>query len=93
MSFDIFVLDTSPTGHLMRFLELPHLVREWLRAFFRLSHEIQGRGSLGRGGGKGPRPFEKCAKNPRGPLLILRKTQVRQRHHCRAHGPAGTFAS
>ena len=40
--FDIFVLDTSPTGHLMRFLELPHLVREWLRAFFRLLMKYKG---------------------------------------------------
>ena len=40
--FDIFVLDTSPTGHLLRFLELPHLVREWLRVFFRLLMKYKG---------------------------------------------------
>ena len=40
--YDIFVLDTSPTGHLLRFLELPHLVREWLRAFFRLLMKYKG---------------------------------------------------
>jgi len=40
--FDIFVLDTSPTGHLLRFLELPHLVREWLKAFFRLLLKYKG---------------------------------------------------
>jgi arsenite-transporting ATPase len=41
-AFDIFVLDTSPTGHLLRFLELPDLVREWLRAFFRLLLKYKG---------------------------------------------------
>ena len=40
--YDIFVLDTSPTGHLMRFLELPQLVKEWLRAFFRLLMKYKG---------------------------------------------------
>jgi len=40
--FDIFVLDTSPTGHLLRFLELPHLVRQWLKAFFRLLMKYRG---------------------------------------------------
>ena len=40
--FDIFVLDTSPTGHLLRFLELPHLIREWLQAFFRLLLKYKG---------------------------------------------------
>jgi arsenite-transporting ATPase len=41
-AFDIFVLDTSPTGHLLRFLELPDLVREWLRAFFKLLLKYKG---------------------------------------------------
>ncbi len=40
--FDIFVLDTSPTGHLIRFLELPLMVREWLKAFFRLLLKYRG---------------------------------------------------
>ena len=40
--FDIFVLDTSPTGHLLRFLELPEIVREWLKAFFRLLLKYKG---------------------------------------------------
>jgi arsenite/tail-anchored protein-transporting ATPase len=40
--YDIFVLDTSPTGHFMRFLELPQLVREWLRVFFRLLMKYKG---------------------------------------------------
>ena len=34
--YDLFVLDTSPTGHLLRFLELPSLVRDWLRTTFKL---------------------------------------------------------
>ncbi len=41
-AFDIFVLDTSPTGHLLRFLELPDLVRRWLRVFFRLLMKYKG---------------------------------------------------
>lgn len=41
-TFDMFVLDTSPTGHLLRFLELPQLVREWLQAFFRLLLKYKG---------------------------------------------------
>lgn len=28
--FDIFVLDTAPTGHLIRFLEMPDIARNWL---------------------------------------------------------------
>ena len=40
--FDIFVLDTSPTGHLIRFLELPDIVRQWLNAFFRLLLKYKG---------------------------------------------------
>jgi len=40
--FDIFVLDTSPTGHLLRFLELPDMVREWLNAFFKLLLKYKG---------------------------------------------------
>jgi len=40
--FDLFVLDTSPTGHLLRFLELPDMVREWLNAFFRLLLKYKG---------------------------------------------------
>ncbi|MDP3023947.1 MAG: ArsA family ATPase [candidate division Zixibacteria bacterium] len=34
--YDLFVLDTSPTGHLLRFLELPSLLLDWLRAIFKL---------------------------------------------------------
>ncbi|HZY31240.1 MAG TPA: ArsA family ATPase, partial [Candidatus Methylomirabilis sp.] len=33
---DLFVLDTAPTGHLLRFLEMPELIEEWLRTFFGL---------------------------------------------------------
>lgn len=40
--FNLFILDTSPTGHLLRFLELPDMVREWLKAFFRLLLKYKG---------------------------------------------------
>jgi arsenite-transporting ATPase len=35
-SYDLFVLDCAPTGHLIRLLELPELIHEWLKAFFNL---------------------------------------------------------
>ena len=35
-SYDLFVLDCAPTGHLIRLLELPELIHEWLKAFFSL---------------------------------------------------------
>jgi arsenite-transporting ATPase len=41
-AFDMFVLDTSPTGHLLRFLELPSLIRDWLKSFFRLLLKYRG---------------------------------------------------
>jgi len=34
--FDLFVLDTAPTGHLIRFLEMPELIEKWLKTFFSL---------------------------------------------------------
>jgi arsenite-transporting ATPase len=33
---DCVIFDTAPTGHFVRFLELPPLVREWLKAIFQL---------------------------------------------------------
>jgi arsenite-transporting ATPase len=35
-SYDLFVLDCAPTGHLIRLLELPELIHEWLKSFFSL---------------------------------------------------------
>lgn len=35
-NYDLFVLDCAPTGHLIRLLELPELINEWLKAFFNL---------------------------------------------------------
>ena len=34
--YDYFVLDTAPTGHLLRFLEMPQLIEQWLKTFFTL---------------------------------------------------------
>jgi len=34
--YDMFVCDTAPTGHLIRLLELPALVQQWLGVFFGL---------------------------------------------------------
>lgn len=33
-SYDLFVLDCAATGHLIRLLELPALIDDWLKAFF-----------------------------------------------------------
>ena len=35
-SYDLFVLDCAATGHLIRLLELPELINEWLKAFFNI---------------------------------------------------------
>lgn len=35
-TYDTVVLDTAPTGHLLRLLELPHLVSDWLNTLFNL---------------------------------------------------------
>jgi len=35
-SYDLFVLDCASTGHLIRLLEMPDLINEWLKAFFSL---------------------------------------------------------
>jgi len=35
-AYDVVVLDTSPTGHLLRFLEMPELAREWINALLRI---------------------------------------------------------
>ena len=34
--YDLYVLDMAPTGHALRFLELPDLAQDWLRAFFEI---------------------------------------------------------
>lgn len=34
--FDLFILDTAPTGHLLRFLQTPEIVASWLKVIFRM---------------------------------------------------------
>ena len=34
--YDLFILDSAPTGHFLRFLEMPSLIEDWLRTFFGL---------------------------------------------------------
>jgi arsenite-transporting ATPase len=34
--YDLFILDSAPTGHLIRLLETPELIDQWLKAFFNL---------------------------------------------------------
>jgi arsenite-transporting ATPase len=35
-SYDLFILDCASTGHLIRLLEMPALINEWLKVFFNL---------------------------------------------------------
>ncbi|MBO0720489.1 MAG: TRC40/GET3/ArsA family transport-energizing ATPase, partial [Blastocatellia bacterium] len=34
--FDLLILDSAPTGHLLRLLEMPELIDQWLKVFFDL---------------------------------------------------------
>lgn len=34
--YDLYILDCAPTGHTLRFLELPGLVKDWLVTFFEI---------------------------------------------------------
>jgi len=34
--YDIFILDSAPTGHMLRLLELPEIIDQWLKVFFNL---------------------------------------------------------
>jgi arsenite-transporting ATPase len=45
--FDIFVLDTAPTGHLIRFLEMPDIVRNWLTTTTKMLLKYRGVVRLG----------------------------------------------
>ncbi len=46
--YSLFVLDSAASGHLIRFLELPHLMREWLKSVFRLLIKYRGMVKLNR---------------------------------------------
>jgi len=45
--FDIFVLDNAPTGHLLRFLEMPDIARDWLGAAMKVLLKYRGMVRLG----------------------------------------------
>ncbi|ODS34273.1 MAG: oxyanion-translocating ATPase [Candidatus Scalindua rubra] len=34
--FDVYIVDSAPTGHLLKFLETPQLMRDWLKLIFRI---------------------------------------------------------
>ncbi|MBT9151484.1 MAG: Arsenical pump-driving ATPase [candidate division WS2 bacterium] len=40
--YDFFIMDSAASGHLLRFLETPGIVREWLKTAFRLLMKYQG---------------------------------------------------
>ena len=44
--FDIYILDTAPSGHLIRFLEMPQIMRDWLKTFFRMLLKYKGIANL-----------------------------------------------
>lgn len=44
--YDMFVLDTAPTTHALRLLEMPNLAREWFRAFNEIQCKYSGVVSL-----------------------------------------------
>jgi len=39
--YDLIILDTAPTGHLIRFLELPEVALSWIRTFMKLLLKYQ----------------------------------------------------
>jgi arsenite-transporting ATPase len=45
--FDILVIDTAPTGHLIRFLQMPDLVRSWLSTATKMLLKYRGMVGLG----------------------------------------------
>jgi len=45
--FDRYILDMAPTGHALRFLELPDLIREWFKTTFRLLLKYKGASGSG----------------------------------------------
>ena len=40
--YDLFVMDSAASGHLLRFLQTPDIVREWLKTVFKLILKYQG---------------------------------------------------
>lgn len=40
--YDIFILDTAPSGHALRLLELPDLIMEWFRALIKVIRKYSG---------------------------------------------------
>lgn len=40
--FDLYILDSAATGHLIRFLEIPSLMRNWLKTIFKLLMKYKG---------------------------------------------------
>ncbi|MFQ6067276.1 MAG: ArsA family ATPase [bacterium] len=50
--YDIYILDTAPSGHLIRFLEMPQIMRDWLKTFFRMLIKYRGVANLNEIAGK-----------------------------------------
>jgi arsenite/tail-anchored protein-transporting ATPase len=74
--FDILLLDTSPTGHLLRFLQLPDLARQWLQRFFHLLMRYKGTVRMARMAqkaltlAKGIRRIQQVLQNPQKSVFV-----------------------
>ncbi|MBE3042224.1 ArsA family ATPase [Candidatus Bathyarchaeota archaeon] len=73
--FDIFVLDTAPTGHLIRFLEMPDIARDWLGAAMKVILKYQGMVKLGSIAGLVMK-YAKQVKKLRKQLLDVAGTEI-----------------
>lgn len=40
--YDLYLMDSSPSGHLIRFLQLPHIIRDWLKVVFQVLIKYKG---------------------------------------------------
>jgi len=75
--YDLFALDSAASGHLIRFLELPHLMREWLKSIFRLLIKYKGMVKLNRATerllslSQNLRKILEVLSNPRGTEFVM----------------------
>lgn len=45
-TFDLIIIDSAPTGHLLRFLEMPELASPWIKSFIKLLYKYRGTARL-----------------------------------------------
>lgn len=75
------IVDTAPTGHFLRLLELPHLAGEWVRELMRITlrySEILASTSLGEkllNASKSLRRFEEILKDPKCAAVLVTRAE------------------